>query len=392
MTKKLLIMAFTGLSCTMAFAADLYVRNGGAGGAYPTVSMAITAASDGDRIIIQPKANGEAYVENLIINKSLTFVSETNYAKYIIQGNVSINPATGRTVTISNLSSGNYGSYNVEATFPIGTGRTFVNIVNCDLHNVLTDKVNFTTNISGCTISGNLKFSHGRCTANKAQSIAVVATQDNSPIGSDIEVYGNVSNTFISNSQANYNFKFNNNFCTGIYVYNLKAGSSNEIINNTVYNPTPVDTAPFYVNLGTSTNAGNIAIMNNAASFVVGGTTACIQNKSNNVSIAASYNVFTNSFITEGNMTQNDNSGSMSLVFDTLTYVVTGMNANAGNPDIKYTDLDLTRNDAGNGGGSNSWSNYWPASNGNRPRVNYLSTPRSITSGTFNINASGFSK
>jgi hypothetical protein len=132
--------------------------------------------------------------------------------------------------------------------------------------------------------------------------------------------------------------------------------------------------------------------MNNAASFVVGGTNSCIQNKSNNVSIAASYNVFTNSFITEGNMTQNDNSGSMSLVFDTLTYVVTGMNANAGNPDIKYTDLDLTRNDAGNGGGSNSWSNYWPASNGNRPRVNYLSTPRSITSGTFNINASGFSK
>lgn len=392
MTKKLLIMAFTGLLCTMAFAADLYVRNGGAGGAYPTVSMAITAASDGDRIIIQPKANGEAYVENLIINKSLTFVSETNYAKYIIQGNVSINPATGRTVTISNLSSGNYGSYNVEATFPIGTGRTFVNIVNCDLHNVLTDKVNFTTNISGCTISGNLKFSHGRCTANKAQSIAVVATQDSSPIGSDIEVYGNVSNTFISNSQANYNFKFNNNFCTGIYVYNLKAGSSNEIINNTVYNPTPVDIAPFYVNLGTSTNAGNIAIMNNAASFVVGGTASCIQNKSNNVSITASYNVFTNSFITEGNMTQNDNSGSMSLVFDTLTYVVTGMNANAGNPDIKYTDLDLTRNDAGNVGGSNSWSNYWPASNGNRPRVNYLSTPRSITSGTFNINASGFSK
>lgn len=28
MKKKLLIMAFTGLSGTMAFAADLYVRNG----------------------------------------------------------------------------------------------------------------------------------------------------------------------------------------------------------------------------------------------------------------------------------------------------------------------------------------------------------------------------
>ncbi|MFP3597092.1 hypothetical protein [Chryseobacterium sp. SIMBA_029] len=392
MTKKLLTIAFAGLSCTMAFAADLYVRNGGAGGAYSTVSTAITAASDGDRIIIQPKANGEAYVENLIINKSLTFVSETNYTKYIIQGNVSINPATGRTVTISNLSSGYYGMYNVEATFPIGTGRTIINIVNCDLHNVLTDKVNFTTNISGCTISGNLKFSHGRCTANKAQSIAVVATQDSSPVGSDIEVYGNVSSSFISNSQSNYNFKFNNNFCTGIYIYGLKAGSSNEIINNTVYNYTAADTAPFYVNLGNSLNAGNIAIINNASSFVVGGTNACIQNKSNNVAITANYNVFTNTFVTEGNMTQSDNSGSMTLNFDNAAYTVTGMNVNAGNPAIKYTDLDLTRNDAGHYGGSNSWINYWPANNANKPQVNYLSTPRSITSGTFNISGSGFSK
>lgn len=392
MTKKLLIIAFTGLSCTMAFAADLYVRNGGAGGAYPTVSTAITAASDGDRIIIQPKANGGAYVENLMINKSLTFVSETNYTKYIIQGNISINPATGRTVTISNLSSGYYGSYNVEATFPIGTGRTFINIVNCDLHNVLTDKVNFTTNISGCTISGILKFSHGRCTANKAQSIAVVATQDSSPIGSDIEVYGNVSKSFISNSQSNYNFKFSNNFCTGIYIYNIKAGSSNEIINNTIYNPVPADTAPLYVNLGNNINSGNIAMMNNAASFEVGGTNACIQNKSNSVAITANYNVFTNTFVTEGNMTQSDNSGSMSLNFDNIAYTVTGMNVNAGNPGIKYTDLDLTRNDAGHYGGSNSWINYWPANNGNKPQVNYLSTPRSITSGTFNISGSGFSK
>ncbi|UKB81207.1 hypothetical protein [Chryseobacterium sp. MEBOG07] len=392
MTKKLLIVAFTGLSCTMAFAADLYVRNGGAGGAYPTVSTAITAASDGDRIIIQPKANGEAYVENLIINKSLTFVSETHYTKYIIQGNVSINPATGRTVTISNLSSGYYGMYNVEATFPIGTGRTIINIVNCDLHNVLTDKVNFTTNISGCTISGILKFSHGRCTANKAQSIAVIATQDSSPVGSDIEVYGNVSSSFISNSQSNYNFKFNNNFCAGIYIYGLKAGSSNEIINNTVYNYTPADTAPFYVNLGNNLNVGNIAIINNASSFVVGGTNACIQNKSNNVAITANYNVFTNTFVTEGNMTQSDNSGSMTLNFDNAAYTVTGMNVNAGNPGIKYTDLDLTRNDAGHYGGSNSWMNYWPANNGNKPQVNYLSTPRSITSGTFNLSGSGFSK
>lgn len=393
MTKQLFIIALTGLSSTMAFAADLYVRNAGAGGAYPTVSSAIAAASDGDRIIILPKANGEAYVENLIVNKSLSFVSEANYTKYIIQGNISINPSVERTVTFSNLSSGYAGSYRIEGTVPISTGRTTVNLVNCELQNVIMDKVNFSLNISGSTVSGNLKFAHGRCTGNKVENITITASLDSSPAGSDIEVYGNVSKTWISNSQSNYNFKIHNNFCAGIYVYNLKAGSSNEIINNTVYNPDPVDMAPFFINLNVNnTNTGKVAIMNNAASFVVGATNACIKNNSNNVIVTANYNVFANTFVTEGNINQSDNSGSVNMTFNDVAYTVTGMNVDAGNPGVKYTDLDLTRNDAGHYGGSNSWANYWPANSNNKPQVNYLSVPRSVTSGTLNISGFGFSK
>ena len=72
MKKKLLFIAIAGLFNLMANAADLYVRATGAGGAYTTVSAAITAANNGDRIIIQPKIDGSAYIENLTINKSLT--------------------------------------------------------------------------------------------------------------------------------------------------------------------------------------------------------------------------------------------------------------------------------------------------------------------------------
>ena len=81
MKKQLFFIAIASLFTTLASATDLYVRNLGAGGAFSTVSAAIAQASDGDRIIIQPKTNGSAYVENLTINKSLTFVSETNYNK-----------------------------------------------------------------------------------------------------------------------------------------------------------------------------------------------------------------------------------------------------------------------------------------------------------------------
>ncbi|RXM63230.1 MULTISPECIES: hypothetical protein [unclassified Chryseobacterium] len=392
MTKKLLIIAFAGLSSTMAYAADLYVRNGGVGGAYSTVSAAIAAASDGDRIIIQPKTNGTAYVENLIINKSLTFVSETNYNKYIIEGKVTVNPAAGRMVTISSMSLGTSSNNILEASGATSGGRTTINLVNCDLNNVFTYQVNTTTNVTGSTVKGNLIFSHGICTANKTGFISIYSmAPDTVPAVSDIEVYGNVSNAGIQNTQINYNFKFYNNFCTSFNIGNIKAGSSNEIVNNTVYSPTPGDLGPFNISINGATS-GNIAIMNNAVSFVVGQTNVCIQNSSTNVNVTASYNLSTNPFITQGNMTQSNNSGAVNMNFDNTAYTVTGMNVNAGNPDVKYTDLDLTRNDVGHYGGSNSWANFWPADNGGKPQVNYLVTPRTVSSGTLTISGSGFSK
>lgn len=393
MTKKLLIVAFAGLSSTMAFAADLYVRNGGTGGAYSTVSAAITAASDGDRIIIQPKTNGDPYIENLTINKSLTFVSETNYSRYFIKGTIAINPAVGRVVTISNLTSGNYTINDITASGPTSGGRTTINLLNCDLNNVYTNQINTTTNISGCTVRGSINFTHGRVTANKAQFIAVYAlAADTSPATSDVEIYGNAIDNVLSYTQTSYVFKIYNNFCSRISVHGIKAGSFNEIINNTVYDPNIGDVAPLYISLNSNTITGNIAIMNNAVSFAVGQTNACIQNNSTNATVTASYNVFTNPFVTQGNMTQSNNSGSVNMNFDNVAYTVTGMNANAGNPDVSYTDLDLTRNDAGHYGGSNSWANYWPANADTKPQVNYLVTPRIISGGTLNINGSGFSK
>lgn len=396
MTKKLLIMAFTGLSSTMAFAADLYVRNAGAGGAYSTISAAITAASDGDRIIIQPKINGTAYVENLTINKSLTFVSETAYNKYIVQGGVSIDLAAGRVVTISNLNTINSINGLLTTGAAVG-GRTTINLLNCDLISVSTTTANTTTNTSGCKVSGPLQFSHGICTANKASFITVYSFQtETSMATSDAEVYGNISTGAIANSQPYYTFKFHNNFCETFLIRGIKTGSSNEIINNTVYRPAAANFYPavFYVGLydNSLTNTGNLAIMNNAVSFVPGQSNVCIQNDHNNVNVTASYNLFTNPFVTQGNMTQSNNSGSVNMNFDNTAYTVTGMNANAGNPDVKYTDLDLTRNDAGHYGGSNSWANYWPIDNGGRAQVNYLITPRTVSSGTLSISGSGFSK
>jgi hypothetical protein len=391
--KKQLLFGIIGLISSIASAADLYVRNAGAGGAYSSVSAAVTAASNGDRIIIQPKSNGTAYVENVTINKSLTFVSETIYNRYFIQGTITINPSAGRVVTISNLNSGNFTTYNVVASGPTSGGRTTINLFNCNLNNVSTSQTNTTTNISGCTVGGQISFSHGRCSANKAQSIAAYSfTTDTSLSGDDIQIFGNASNFEITNNQGNYNFKFYNNFCSGFNVFAMKMGSYNEMINNTVYQPNGGDIAPIYIDTANANTTGNIIIMNNAVSFVVGQTTTCIQNYGI-ATITATYNRFTNTFLTGGTITQSNNSGNVNMSFNNVDYTVTGGNVNAGNPAVNYTDLDLTINDAGHYGGSNSWANYWPSDSGAMPQINYLVTPRALlNTSTLNVTGSGFSK
>ncbi|WDO11913.1 hypothetical protein MH928_11290 [Flavobacterium sp. WW92] len=394
MKKQLLLIAIAGLFTSMANAADLYVRASGANGAYTTVSAAITAAANGDRIIIQPKTDGSAYIENLTINKSLTFVSETNYNKYFIRGTININPAAGRVVTISNLNSGSFTIYNVIATGPTTGGRTTINLFNCNLNNVDTTQANTTTNMSGCTVGGYVFFSHGRMTGNRVQRMTAYNTSsDTSLAADDVEIIGNSASSVIANQQTSYNFKFYNNFTSGFGVYATKAGGSNEIVNNTVYEPNGGDVAPIYITgNGNPGSGGNVAIMNNAISFVVAQTNTCIYSD-NIATVTASYNVSTNAFVVEGTITQSNNTGSVNMNFDNTAYTVTGGNVNAGNPAVQYTDLDLTRNDAGHYGGSNSWANYFPADNGGRPQVNYFITPRTILStSTLNVSGSAYSK
>jgi hypothetical protein len=316
------------------------------------------------------------------------------YNNYFIQGSISITPLAGRVVTFHNLYSGSFTIYNVTVSGATTGGRTTVNLYNCNLNNVDTTPANCTLNMSGCTVGGYVFFSHGRITGNRTQSISSYNTSaDTVFAANDIEIIGNSASIGITNQQSSYNFKMYNNFSASINVYNTKPGSSNEIINNTVYQPNGGDVAPIYITgNGNPGSGGNIVIMNNAISFVVAQTNACIQTD-NIANITATYNVSTNAFVTQGTITQSNNTGAVNMSFDNSAFTVTGMNVNAGNPSVLYTDLDLTRNDAGHYGGSNSWANYWGPDSGAMPQINYLVTPRQIlNTSTLNVTGSGFSK
>jgi hypothetical protein len=387
MKKHLLFIAFASLFTTLASATDLYVREGGAGGAYSTISAAITASANGDRIIIQPKAGTTAYIENLTINKSLTFVSETNFGRYIVEGNVTISPLAGRVVIMHNMNL--VGGVSVPSATT--AGRTTVSIYNSLAGSMDASQVNTTLNLSGCTVSDGVSSSHGRYTSNNLGGLSVYHTAlDTSLAADDVEIFGNIIGNGIYVNQKNYAFKILNNFITQglVNVYGVKNGSNNEITNNVIMGS---DQSPVIVILPAG-NTGAVSIMNNVLNSLFGSPQ--VSNANSNATVNASYNMSGMAFTTSTNVTSANNTGSASMTTNTITYTVTGANVNAGSTATAYTDLDLSRNDIGNFGGSNSWANYWPTGVGNKAQVNYLVTPRIITTGTttLNVTGSGFSK
>ena len=392
MKTKLLFIAIAGLFGAIASAADLYVRDNGAGGAYPTISAAITAAADGDRIIIRPKAANLPYIENLTIDKSLSFVSETNYMRYVLQGTVSVTAAAGRTVTINNMSSAN----SIAISAATINGRTTVNLFNSLFSSIDAQKQNSSVNLSGCTISGVVSINHGRVTANKFNSISIIAAPLDDVVATDpIEIIANKMSETISISQKTYATRILNNYCTGggIYFYATKTGSNNEIRNN-VFNAGTYSAVTF--NLGT-TNPATFTVLNNILTTSTTLTNyAEVHNQNTATATVYAYNnLSASAFTTIGVVSAADNIGGQAITFSNSTYTVTGTAViNNGNADDEYTDLDLTRNDVGNFGGSDSWANYWPADADNKPQVNYLNTPRRIYTGTTEMTAtgSGYSK
>lgn len=387
-------MAIAGLFTSIASAADLYVRDLGAGGSYATISAAITAASDGDRIIIRPKAANLPYIENLTIDKSVTLVSEINFSKYVLQGTITISPLAGRVVTLHNVSS----NFALNVSAATTGGRTTLNVYNSLFSSITADKANTSLNMSGCTTS-TIALSHGRCTANTCQQFAVnSATLESNPATEDIEIIANnitSGGAGIVVNQKNYTFRLLNNFLpSGNISINLaKNGSSNEIRNNVINYGTY---SALYIDVATGNSATFMVLNNELATFSSTSSYAEIHN--NNTGTATVYafnNISASTFTTIGTIAASGNIGNVTLSINSSTYTVTGTGVvDGGAIDDEYADIDLTRNDIGNFGGSDSWANYWPTAVGNKPQVNYLNTPRRIYTGTTEMNAtgSGYSK
>lgn len=374
-TKLLLTLALVCLF-NFTYAIDRIVQENGPTGTFQTISQAISTANDGDRIIIYPKVGDNPYIENIIIDKTLEFVSAQDAIRYKIQGNISLVPLNTRTITLigAHLTSGSISGS--------GTGwRTNVNIINCLLEggNISFNNQFYTSIVSNILNSGNISIAHGRVIGNEMLSdteSGITVSNSTSLIGDTIDiiankcsriscinndVFLNVFNNFIKRLSGtstfysfNYTFTDTNNIKVKFYnntvltprTNSFTSGSANSYfrcfanadIKNNIFIKTsnnPNDSAVIFFNV-----TPNSAKSNNYYHLTDGQT----------ISGSLNSQVLTNNPV---------NQVTGVLILPTAAQ-------NGAEQSFQFYDLDLTIGDAGCYGGSYTLDNYFPITGSSR--------------------------
>ena len=134
--KRLITLLFT-INCFLAGAADLYVMPGAPSPYYSTITAAVTAASDGDRIIVSPGS----YVGNLTIEgKGISIIPISSGGDYTVVGNIIIqlddptpDPVGGFEVNLIGANVNGFIENAGSALDPGSAARYMINIIDCDI-------------------------------------------------------------------------------------------------------------------------------------------------------------------------------------------------------------------------------------------------------------------
>lgn len=419
-TKNLLIAVLLLIGTVKMYATDLCVAENGTGGCYSTITDAINAASNGDRIIINPKAGNAPYAENLTITKTLQFLCNVEGGQYTVSGNITITPAVNRVIVIIGMNN-LLGNVTTTGASPVGV-RCKVSLMNCNFGNgyIDFDYDNFDITIASCVFSDSyIQIRYGRIIGNDITSItnstwqaayhcSVYVGTDATATNDSIVIVGNKVNNNLSTAWTypcaiyvtttnQFDYIENNlvilqggSYPAGIFVSSAKNSTvgRNSIINNTITAPT------------SNVNYGAIQVYNNPinAYFDVLNNLILAQSGSGvgvsaaNGPINVSYNFMNNPLVFIGVTDDGTNNLSSNTTLDVNNRPNSGSDAiNGGSPDEAYYDINLTRNDAGAFGGSFTLDNFYPVTGA--ARVYYVRAPRKVTLGsTLNVKGDAFDR
>jgi hypothetical protein len=383
------------LVVTNTFAIDRIVQENGATGTYATISAAITAAINGDRIIIHPKIGDNPYVENIIIDKTLELASAQDGVRYKIQGSITLTAANNRNITIigAHITTGT-----ISGTSTTGW-RTNVNIMGSLIEggDISFNNQYYASIVSNILQNGSITIAHGKIIGNElVNEYKIISVVGSGSIPNDtVNIIANKTGRIFCSSDIFLNIY--NNFIKIVngtastinsieYTFTSTASNKLNIFNNTILTSSSSSFFNFFLNLKSPAlvknnifQKSNVAALTPAFSFGSG------------VNITASKNYYNSSFDipTENNPTH-VTTGPSSLASGILTLPTPAQNG--ADPSFEFYDLDLTVGDAGCYGGSYTLDNYFPITGSSR--VYNIDMPFGIitTGAPLNIKADGFDR
>ncbi len=371
-----------------SFAADLVVQEAGPLGTYATISSAVAASVDGDRIIINNKPSGLPWNEDIFINKSLTFLSAVDNDQFFVQGEYTIQHAPGREISIIGMENADGSIASIGAG---ATSRTILNIMWCTFNSggVDVDHAFFELNMASCTLSSGsfgIYFVYGKVIGNEMGGSVISLVSDGVSEEDSVDIVGNSNVKSISCNTNTHYIYVSNNFIfqtsapsVALNVIQTKSGIGVNVIRN---NSIKANDDCILIQSGCT---GKISIFNNLLDDYGAGDYGIVNSSS--ATLTVSFNFIDLNF-DNGELTGIVNDGT-NTISSAISINATDGSSNwvgtidGGSPSLSDYDLNLTRNDPGCFGGSYSHTNFFPI-DGTSSKVYYLKMPAQILVGGSN--------
>jgi len=389
---------------------------------FTNISTAVTAAVNGDRIIITSGTYNEAA---LTIGKSLQIMPQTPGTTIDFNANITIAGFPGMKLEITGF---NLGIYSFNSTL-INTGnfssRAKASIIDCLINNVDFNNDYYEVNLINNNINGIVIFKYGNIIKNTIQTVLLFdEILDSQSITEKILISNNTILSILGIYNNNYKFIVSNN---NLKYLSVKRWNSIDSVKNKIINNSFSNGAVFQISWG-SVPKYNIVFSSNkfqgTCSFY-SHTTNYESNLGNfswyDTTVDYRQNFFCGAFwpnYTIDNQTSNQSiyfpnpnvSGTFEWSYNGIGFSCPTPNSsqplvltkiigpisdiNGGNPNHDYYNIDLTINDRGINGGPFSQLNYNAANpNNSKAFIFDLDMPADLFPGqNVEIKAKGYHK
>jgi hypothetical protein len=377
----LALLAASGVSAIDRFV-DPNLGSGNGTTLFTTITSAVNAAVNGDRILIVAGTYNEP---TLTLNKSLVIIPQVagTYVNY--NGNITIGGFPGMNLSILGFRLGIYSVTANAITGGSASNRATVNIVDSRMTNLTIDQDYYELNCARCQLTATTTYRYGNFIVSKTNNLYVLDEPSQNLTGQKILIANDTILNYFEYRNDDYVHLITNNLLRDTYIFKWNSLNvvENKLSNNYFQSNSKLLIARFAVpnynfNI-TSNEFGTPLLFFSLSQGCACGGVGCIPGSfdgpitaecGNTVGFSTNLSLFPDPNVT-GYFKWTYNgidlpctvpTGSQPLV---LTKIIgtTGTNVNTGNPNHDYYDIDLTINDRGRTGGPYSILNYNPTFN-----------------------------